>query len=52
MSEEAREFADQFGGIWGEHPDYPVESWRDEVRGDDTRLSYWDWVLVESEQDA
>jgi len=33
------------GGFWGEHPDYPVEDWQHEVRNDDTRVGYWEWVV-------
>jgi hypothetical protein len=43
--------ADQHGGIWGEHPDYPVSDWRAEVSNNDTRLGYWDWVMSQMEQD-
>lgn len=45
MSEEARTLAEQHGGVWGEHPDHPLEDWRYEVANDDTRAGYWDWVL-------
>lgn len=34
----------QYGGRWGEHPDYPVDDWREEVANNDTRLGYWEWV--------
>lgn len=39
-------------GVWGEHPDHPLEDWRYEVANDDTRQGYWDWVAkrVEEEQ--
>jgi hypothetical protein len=31
---------------WGEHPEFAVTSWMQEVNYDDTRLGYWDWVLA------
>ncbi|MCP1674311.1 hypothetical protein J2T57_001413 [Natronocella acetinitrilica] len=45
MSEEARTLAEQFGGVWGEHPEVPVSDWAYEVRNEDTRVGYWDYVL-------
>ena len=36
--------AQQYGGHWGEHPNYPVDDWRYEVDNRDTRLGYWEWV--------
>ena len=33
-------------GHWGEHPDFPVCDWQDEVASDETRLGYWIWVEV------
>lgn len=36
--------ADNFGGAWGEHPQYPAADWRQEVESHDTRLGYWDWA--------
>ena len=45
MSEEANRLANEHGGIWGEHPDYPVVDWEHEASNDYTRASYWDWVL-------
>jgi hypothetical protein len=45
VSNEARALADTFGGIWKEHPRYPVEAWQYDVANDDTRASYWDYVL-------
>jgi hypothetical protein len=33
-------------GHWGEHPDFPVSDWQDEVASDETRLGYWIWVEV------
>ncbi len=39
-----RKLQEQCGGEWGEHPDFPVEDWQQEVAADDTRKSYWEWV--------
>ncbi|MDF0487780.1 hypothetical protein PX554_06530 [Sphingomonas sp. H39-1-10] len=33
-------------GIWGELAGHPVEDWQYEVANSDTRLGYWDWVVV------
>lgn len=33
-------------GYWGEHPDHPVLSWRQEVFNNDTRQGYWEWVAA------
>jgi hypothetical protein len=41
-----------YGGIWSEHPDYPVSDWQHEVANDDTRLGYWPWVSHCLERDA
>lgn len=43
---------DQFGGVWGAHPDHPVEDWQYEVANGDTRLGYWDWVAAQLEAKA
>ncbi len=34
----------KFGGVWGQHPDYPVADWQAEIENNDTRLGYWEWV--------
>ena len=52
MSQEARDLADKFGGIWEQHPDYPLIDWQNEVADNNTRSSYWDWVSVEIEVSA
>ena len=31
-------------GYWGEHPEWPTSDWVYEVRNDDTRQGYWEWV--------
>lgn len=36
-------------GMWGEHPDYPVQDWQSQVADDDTRLGYWQWVANEKQ---
>jgi hypothetical protein len=41
--------ADQNGGHWGEHPDYPARDWKHEVVDGNTRLGYWDWVEAQIE---
>lgn len=33
-----------YGGHWGEHPEYPCADWVAAVENADTRLGYWDWV--------
>lgn len=39
-----KEFSKPYGGMWGVHPDYPSDKWKDEVSSGDTRLGYWSWV--------
>lgn len=43
----ALELSKQFGGVWGEHPTYPVQRWREAINQDATRLGYWEWVKAE-----
>ena len=50
MSEEARKLADQLGGVWRDHPDFPSKDWKYEVSNGDTRAGYWDWVLSRLEE--
>ena len=45
MSNEAIKLADQFGGHWCDHPTFGAEDWRNEVAENNTRASYWDWVV-------
>lgn len=40
---------DEFGGTWGEHPEYPVSDWQYEVANGYTRSGYWDWVSINIE---
>lgn len=44
VAEYAHEVEAEHGGYWGEHPDYPVSDWQDEVAADHTRCGYWEWV--------
>lgn len=51
------ELKDQYGGHWGEHPDWPAADWAIAAREDETRLGYWDWVeaqidLTDDNEDA
>ena len=32
-------------GYWAVHPDFPREDWAHSVQNDDTRCSYWQWVV-------
>lgn len=52
MSDEERKLAEEFGGVWGEHPDHLVSDWKDEVSNDDDRRGYWSWVASRIEQEA
>lgn len=48
----ATKFHEVFGDnadFWGQDPDYPLEDWQSEVADDNTRLGYWDWVVVSRE---
>lgn len=40
----ASDLRETYGGHWGKHPEYPLEQWQDEVRNNDTRLGYWEWI--------
>ena len=45
--------ADEHGGYWeGEHDDFPVSDWKYEVRNEDTRQGYWEWVANKVEATA
>lgn len=48
----AQVLADQFGGWWEEHPDYPAKDWQYEVANRNTRESYWQWVADQIENDT
>ena len=41
MAVTIRKLQEQYGGEWGDHPDFPVEDWQQEVAADDTRKGYW-----------
>jgi len=45
MSDEARMFAEEWGGVWSEHHKHLVSHWRQEVESENTRASYLDGVL-------
>lgn len=32
------------GGLWGEHPGFPVGSWVQDVLSSKTRAGYWRWI--------
>lgn len=36
-------------GVWGEHPDFPVQDWRYQVINNETRIGYLEWVAAELE---
>lgn len=44
--------ADEHGGVWGEHPDYPVADWQNEVASGATRNGYWAWVAAQIDSKA
>lgn len=35
---------EDYGGIWGEYPEYPVNNWKEAVANESTRMGYWAWV--------
>ena len=37
---------------WTEDKDYPVSDWQDEVRANDTRLGYLEWIEHRRESEA
>ena len=49
MNAEIRALAEQYGGVWEDHPDYPVIAWQHEVENGDTRAGYWEWVAGQIE---
>lgn len=51
MSDEARKFAEEWGGVWNEHHKYLVSHWQHEVANDYTRSSYWDWVIAQLDKE-
>ena len=49
MATTVRELYEQYGGFWGEHPDFPAAEWQHEVANDGTRKGYWEWVKAKIE---
>lgn len=43
---------DAYGGVWGERPKYDVANCKVLVAPDAMRRGYWDWVLVNLEEDT
>lgn len=41
--ETMHKFKDKLG-YWEPYPGYDVEEWRNEVKNDNTRQGYWQWV--------
>ncbi len=33
-------------GFWDDYPEFPSKDWAYEVSNGDTRLGYWDWVVI------
>lgn len=48
---EAHELRNRYA-LEGEHPDHPASDWQAQVADGDTRLGYWDWLVVELETAA
>jgi hypothetical protein len=44
MDEDIEQLAEDHGGYWGEHIDYPVADWLMDAQNGDTRRGYWEWV--------
>ena len=36
-------------GYWKEHPTFPLEDWQYEIKNDETRRGYWEWVVGQLE---
>lgn len=43
------ELREKNGGVWGSHPKFFPEDWRNEVISNNTRLGYWEWVFNQLE---
>ena len=43
---EIDDLQDKFGGVWGAHPDCPVQDWKNEVANGDARTGYWQWTAA------
>ena len=46
---EIDDLQDKFGGVWGAHPDCPVQDWKNEVANGDARTGYWQWTAARLE---
>lgn len=44
--------AEEHGGVWAEHRDYPVADWQNEVATGATRNGYWEWVAAQIDSQA
>ena len=43
--QEVEEFIGKNGGYWGPgHPSFPPKDWIHEVKDENTRCGYWEWV--------
>lgn len=38
-------------GYWSSYPEYTLDCWRYEVMNNDTRKSYWEWVINHIEEE-
>lgn len=47
VKDEAKQVAEEHGGYWGEHPDFPLVDWLDATNTNATRQGYWEWVVSE-----
>lgn len=46
---ELNDFIKENGGVWGNHPDFITEDWKNEVMNGNTRLGYWEWCYHQVE---
>ena len=46
------QFIEQFGGHWGEHPNYPRTAWAYDAAENNTRLGYWEWAFNQCGHDV
>lgn len=45
MNDKAWKLCQDYGGIWGEHPQLKVHNWQLAIEFNQTRDSYWNWVV-------
>jgi len=45
MNDKAWKLAQDYGGIWGEHPELKIKNWQLDIEFGRTRDSYWNWVI-------